>query len=98
MSLPHVVRLFILRTNLMKKAIVQVGYTQFVLDTQKALALLELLAEAEVYEEKWRKQEDGGTTHHVYPQDTNDGIRQLKVVPTAFYHMAKMAGKPEKAS
>lgn len=82
----------------MKKALVRVGYTTFVMDTPKALALLEMLAEAEIYEEKWRKQEDGGTTHHVYPQDTNDGIREIKVMPTAFYHMAKMAGKPEKES
>jgi len=82
----------------MKKAIVQVGYTQFLLDTQKALTLLELLAEAELYEEKWRKKEEGGTTYHVYSQDSNEGIRQLKVIPMAFYHMAKMAGKPEKAS
>jgi hypothetical protein len=98
MSLPHAVRLFILRTNLMKKAIVQVGYTNFLLDTPKALALLELLAEAELYEEKWRKQEEGGTTYHIYPQDTNEGIRHLKVIPQAFYQMARMAGKPEKAS
>jgi len=82
----------------MKKAIVQVGYTQFLLDTQKALTLLELLAEAELYEEKWRKKEEGGTTYHVYSQDSNEGIRQLKVIPMAFYYMAKMAGKPEKAS
>ena len=82
----------------MKKAIVRVGYTQFVMDTSRALALLELLADAEIYEEKWRTKEQGGTTHHLYPQDTNDGIREIKVIPTAFYHMAKMAGKPEKAS
>jgi hypothetical protein len=82
----------------MKKAIVRVGYTQFVMDTPKALALLELLADAEIYEEKWRTKEQGGTTHHMYSQDTNEGIREIKVIPTAFYHMAKMAGKPEKAS
>jgi hypothetical protein len=82
----------------MKKAIIRVGYSSFVLDTSKALALLELLADAELYEEKWRKTEEGGTTYHVYPQDTNDGLRELKVVPMAFYHMAKMAGKPEKVS
>jgi hypothetical protein len=82
----------------MKKAIVRVGYTQFVMDTPKALALLELLADCEIYEEKWRTKEQGGTTHHMYPQETNEGIREIKVIPTAFYHMAKMAGKPEKAS
>jgi hypothetical protein len=82
----------------MKKAIIRVGYNNFVLDTQKALALLELLADAEIYEERWRNREDGGTTYHVYPQESDHGVRELKVVPTAFYHMAKMAGKPEKAS
>lgn len=82
----------------MKKAIVKIGYTDFVLDTAKALTMLELLADAEIYEEKWHKKEDGGTTFHVYPQDTNEGLRQLRVIPTAFYHMAKMAGRPEKAS
>jgi hypothetical protein len=82
----------------MKKAIIRVGYSNFVLDTQKALTLLELLGDAEIYEEKWRNKEDGGTTFHVYPQDSNDGLRELKVVPMAFYHMAKMAGKPEKVS
>ena len=82
----------------MKKAVVQVGYTNFLLDTQKALELLELLADAEIYEEKWRKQEEGGTTYHIFPQITNEGIRQLKVIPHALYHMAKMAGKHEKES
>ena len=80
----------------MNKATVRVGYTEFVLDTQKALALLELLSEAEIYEEKWRKSEDGGTTYHVYPQDNVDNVRQLKIVPHAFYQIAKMAGRPEK--
>lgn len=79
----------------MKKAIVQVGYNHFVLDTKKAIELLEILADAEIYEEKWRRQEDGGASHHVYPQDTEQGIRQLKMLPNAFYHMAKMAGKPQ---
>ena len=82
----------------MKKAIVKIGYTDFVLDTAKALTMLELLADAEIYEEKWHKQEEGGTTYHIYPQDTNEGIRHLKVIPQAFYQMARMAGKPEKAS
>jgi hypothetical protein len=82
----------------MKKALVRVGYTTYVIDTQKALALLELLADAELYEEKWRKKEEGGTTFHIFPQDSNEGIREFKVLPMAFYHMAKMAGKPERGN
>ena len=80
----------------MNKATVRVGYTEFILDTQKALTLLELLSEAEIYEEKWRKSDEGGPTYHVYPQDNVDAIRQLKIIPHAFYQIAKMAGRPEK--
>lgn len=77
------------------KAIVTVGYTNYVMDADKALTLLGLLAESEVFEEKWQKKEDGGTTYHIYDQE-QEGIRQLKVLPDAFYNMAKLAGKPSK--
>ena len=82
----------------MKKAIVRVGYTSYVIDTQKALTLLELLADAELYEEDWKPKEKGGTTFHIYPQQTHESIRDFKVLPTALYHMAKMAGKPERGN
>lgn len=77
------------------KATVQLGYAQYVLDIDKAITLLELLAQAEIYEEKWHKQEDGGTTYHIFDQE-QEGVRQLKVLPTTFYNMAKLAGKPTK--
>lgn len=80
----------------MNKAAVRVGYTDFVLDTQKALTLLELLSEAEIYEEVWRKSDEGGSTHHIYPQDKSGDMRQMKIIPHAFYQIAKMAGRPEK--
>lgn len=79
----------------MKKAIVQVGYTQYVMDTQKALTLLELLRGAEIYEHKWRK--NSPATHHIYQKDecdASDPFEILKLVPDAFYNMAKLAGKP----
>lgn len=79
----------------MAKALVQLGYGSFVMDAQSALKLTELLAEAELYEEKWRKSEEGGTTYHVYPQDTADSMRIIKIMPNALYQVAKMAGKPE---
>jgi hypothetical protein len=79
----------------MTKAIVQFGYGSYVLDAQAALKLTELLAEAEIYEEKWRKVEEGGMTHHIYPQDTSESMRVIKIVPNALYQIAKMAGRPE---
>jgi len=95
MSMPHVVRLFILRTNLMKKAIIQVGYTQYVMDTQKAITLLELLSEAEVYESKWDSRH-ATHTHYIYPQPEDNVMSELKLIPIVFYQIAKMAGNPVK--
>lgn len=79
----------------MAKALVQLGYSSYVMDAQAALKLTELLAEAELYEEKWRRSEEGGTTHHVYPQDDSESMRIIKIMPNTLYQIAKMAGKPE---
>ena len=74
------------------KAIVKVNYKDFVMDAEKALTMLSLLEEAEVYESKW----DGKTSaHYIYNQE-NDSVRELKLVPDALYRMAKLAGKPNK--
>ena len=75
------------------KAIVQVGYRNYVMDADKALEFLELLDQAEVYESKW---ENKTTAHYVYTQDHNDHVRDMKLLPTALYNMAKLAGKPNK--
>lgn len=93
--MPRVAKLFISRSNDMAKALIQFGYSSYVLDAQAALKLTELLAEAELYEEKWRKVEEGGTTHHVYPQNDSESIRIIKILPNSLYQIAKMAGKPE---
>lgn len=79
----------------MAKALIQFGYSSYVLDAQAALKLTELLADAEIYEERWQRPEEGGTTHHVYPQDNSESMRIIKIMPNALYQMAKMAGKPE---
>ncbi len=77
------------------KAIVQVGYNHYVMNTQQALTMLELLANAEIYESKYRGA-GADNTHHIYPLDTHRAITEFRVIPTAFYQMAKLAGKPEK--
>ena len=77
------------------KAIMQIGFTHYVMDIDKAVTLASLLADSEVYEEKWRKGEDGGPTHHVYSQDSDKGLLTMKIVPDTFYNIAKMAGKPQ---
>ncbi len=74
------------------KAIVKVNYKDFVMDAEKALTMLSLLEEAEVYESKW----DGKTSaHYIYNQDS-DSVRELRLIPDVLYRMAKLAGKPNK--
>ena len=94
MSLPLWVKQFILNTKRGKrmKAIVKVNYKDFVMDAEKALTMLSLLEEAEVYESKW----DGKTSaHYIYNQDS-DSVRELRLIPDVLYRMAKLAGKPNK--
>ncbi len=74
------------------KAIVKVNYKDFVMDAEKALTMLSLLEEAEVYESKW----DGKTSaHYIYNQDS-DSVRELRLIPDALYRMAQLAGKSNK--
>ena len=81
----------------MNKSIVSIGFTNYVLDTPKAVQLLEFLSEAELYEEKWNRSGDGGTTsYHVFEQDDGKTVHTLKLLPSAFYRMAKLAGKPQR--
>ena len=75
------------------KAVLQIGYKQYVMDAEKAISMMSLLQDAEVYESKWV---DKTTTHYIYQQDTQDFIREMKLIPDALYRLAKLAGKPVK--
>lgn len=80
------------------KCIVNLGWKAFVMDTSKALTLLELLENCEIYEEEWHREADGKpsyTTYHVY-QPEEPSVTTLKLLPTNIYNVAKLAGKPEK--
>ena len=85
----------------MTKCVVTIGYKNFVLDADKALKVVEMLGDAEVYEEKWHS-ETKENTFHIYTNEghaTSEGIRmELKMLSNGFYQMAKLAGKPKKES
>lgn len=67
--------------------------SQLVIDSTRALKVLELLEDAEVYESRWRNKEDGGSTYHIFPLDSS----RLTVTGMSNnqYAMYKLAGKPE---
>jgi hypothetical protein len=51
----------------MSKVIVSIGWgSDFVMDADKALTLLDLLKDAEKYQDKYGK---GGNTFHIFPQE-----------------------------
>lgn len=71
--------------------------TKFVMKSADALKIIEILEKAHQYEEKWRKEEDGGTTYHVWDIDDSNKLPSMKIISEALFQMAKLAGKPEKA-
>lgn len=75
----------------MSKVIVSIGWgSDFVMDADKALTLLDLLKDAEKYQDKYSKD---GNTFHIFPQEKE--VATLRVLSNNMYSMAKLAGKPE---
>jgi len=91
MRLPPSVRQYILRIRPMK-AIVKIGFKEFVMDAQEALQVAGILMHAELFESKYHG--DKGSTYHVYEQD-GTGIN-IEMMSHNRYQLCKLAGKPVK--
>jgi len=79
------------------KAKIRIGYADYVMDLDKAIHVIEALAEAELYETKYKSKEEGGTTYWIYPQDDvtdNNAETHITLLNPGFYNLAKLAGKP----
>jgi hypothetical protein len=79
----------------MTKAIIRIGYDEFVVEARDALTIHEILGKAEHYHKKYRSRDDGGPLFYVWEQDASTDMRSFEVVPDNLYRMAKLAGKPE---
>lgn len=79
----------------MTKAVISLGYKDYVLDAEDALAILKLLANAELFKEKWASKDDGGSSYYVYPQGADEAKLNLHLITDDLYRMAKLAGRPE---
>ena len=76
----------------MAKCVIDFGHSNFVLDADKAIKLMELLDTAEVYQQRWRREEEGGSTKHIFAADS---VCSIELLSDAKYKMYKLAGKPE---
>lgn len=80
----------------MTKVILSIGYTKFVLDSDKALPVMDALANAEIYERKSVKNEaldKWESFHKITPQPSDRvGYVTVESITDTLYHGAKMAG------
>lgn len=78
----------------MPKAIIQLGYDHYAMDAQDALKVYEIIGRAERYRSQYRRKDEGGTLHFVWPQDADDDLKDIRIISDSLYQIAKMAGKP----
>lgn len=79
----------------MAKVIVSIGYKDYVMDTKDAMAVVEAMGSAQLYESKYRDRSEGGSTYHIWDQTLDDAINVgMKLLPDNLYRLAKLAGKP----
>jgi Tfp pilus assembly protein PilE len=80
----------------MSKVILNLGYRSIVLDADKAVAMLTMLEDAEMYESKYHSKTDVMTSHntyHIYPM-TQENAFNIQLITNESYNMYKLAGKP----
>jgi len=82
-----------------EKMVISLAYgSTYVLDTEDAVLMLQLMARAEKWEEKYHAGEGdakGYHSYHCYAQDPSDNNGSARVIANTAYQVAKMAGKPE---
>lgn len=74
----------------MAKAIITLGYIDYVLDLKEVVTVAEILGRAEQYESKYNS---GDTTHHIYETNRKE-LAVIKLISEDFYRLAKLAGRP----
>jgi hypothetical protein len=81
----------------MGKAVLRLGYNEYVLDIGDAVAVMEIMAKAENYKAKHNYGTTPTTTaYYVWEQETaNKESVGITLLPDAVYRVAKLAGNPE---
>ena len=81
----------------MNMAIVDFGFRQIVLPLDKAVQVVNILVEGEVYEYKYHKNDTDEKTYktnHIYK--TPDTSMEIRVITNEQYNNYKLAGAPAK--
>ncbi len=90
---------FLLKMSKQDKAKIVVNFTTyagFVLDSDKAIAIMEMLRGAERYKSNFKYDNGNSTTTvHVWPFSGDEQFVEFKYLTDEQYALAKVAGKPE---
>ena len=80
----------------MSKALVSIGYVDYVLDIGDAVTLMQIMSKAELYKAVTNYNAKPNTTaYYVWEQEpTHKANVVAQLLPDAVYRVAKMAGKP----
>jgi len=81
----------------MGKALIRIGYNNYVMDVSDAVNILEIMGKAELYQAKRDyKATPTTTSYHVWSQEMNgDDNMTIQLLPDTLYRVAKLAGKPQ---
>jgi len=82
------------------KAIITLGYTDYVIEVEDAFRIADIMGKAELYKADWSSE---GTAHYIYPYAERDEnhtwglpVETIKLISDEQYRLAKLAGKPPK--
>lgn len=81
----------------MSKVVMNLGYRSIVVDADKALAIADLMQDAETYQSKYHSKtdtQDSHNTYHIYPSEPDNGF-SMQLITNEAYNMYKLAGKPD---
>jgi hypothetical protein len=82
----------------MVKAVINMGYNEYIMDLPDAITVLELLDKAERYKSKYNSRTDDRasfTSYHVYAQEDEAALRNITLLSADAYRKAKLLGKPD---
>ena len=81
----------------MSKALVSIGYVDYVLDIGDAVTLMEIMSKAELYKVVTNyNTKPNAHAYYVWEQEpTHKANVVAQLLPDAVYRVAKMAGKPQ---
>lgn len=77
----------------MSRCVIALGYKNYIVNTEQAIRIADMLSTAEMFEDKYNGSGVPNSFHVWEQEDT--GKFNITILPDSVYRMGKLAGKPE---